>query len=56
MTAVLHREYQVVQDDYANAGEASSHIKQTLSQIGYPPRVLRRIAVASYEAEINMMP
>ncbi len=55
MTAVLHREYQVVQDDYANAGEASSHIKQTLSQIGYPPRVLRRIAVASYEAEINMI-
>ena len=55
MSAVLHREYQVVQDDYANAGEASSRIKQTLSQIGYPPKVLRRIAVASYEAEINMI-
>ena len=55
MTSILHKSYTVVRDDYAHAGKVSSDIKQTLSSIGVPVKVLRNIAVASYEAEINMI-
>ena len=51
----LNREYTVIRDDYGNAGKVSSAVKQTLSQIGVKPEILRRIAVACYEAEINMI-
>ena len=49
MNYVIHRE------DYANAGKVSSQIKQLLKQIGIQSDLLRRIAVACYEAEINMI-
>lgn len=55
MDSVLHKEYTVVQDDYVNAGKVSSDIKSTLSEIGVSPKVLRKIAVACYEAEINLI-
>ena len=55
MTNLLHKTYTVVKDDYAHAGKVSSDIKQTLSGIGVPAKVLRNIAVASYESEINMI-
>lgn len=45
--------YQIIQNDFVNAGKVSSHIKSVLKQIGVPSDVLRRIAVACYEAEIN---
>lgn len=53
--SILHKEYTVVQDDYVNAGKVSSDIKSTLSEIGISPKVLRKIAVASYESEINLI-
>jgi len=53
--AILHEEYDVAQDDYANAGKTSSKIKDLLKQVGIDPRVLRNIAVACYEAEINLV-
>ena len=53
--AILHEEYDVIQDDYANAGKVSSQIKDILKSVGIDPRVLRNIAVACYEAEINLV-
>jgi anti-sigma regulatory factor (Ser/Thr protein kinase) len=50
-----HLEYQVCRDDYGNAGKISSQIKKYLKELGIPPITLRKIAVASYEAEINMI-
>ena len=55
MDSILHKEYTVVQDDYVNAGKVSSDIKTTLSEIGISPKILRKIAVASYESEINLI-
>ncbi len=55
MANVLHKEYKVERDDYASAGMVSSDIKQSLNAIGISPKVLRKIAVASYESEINML-
>lgn len=55
MANILHKEYTIEKDDYANAGSVSSDIKSTLQAAGVNPGVLRNIAVASYEAEINMI-
>ncbi len=47
--------YHVRGGDFRNAGEASSRLKQTLSRLGVDPRVVRRVAIASYEAEMNVV-
>lgn len=35
------------------AGEASSSVKRTLAKLGVSPPVIKRAAIAMYEAEIN---
>lgn len=40
--------------DFLKAGEASSNIKHTLQLVGYPPEIIRRAAIAAYEAEMNI--
>ena len=40
---------------YATAGEASSKVKELLKKIGVKPEIIRKIAIAMYEAEINMV-
>ncbi len=47
--------YHVKKDDYERAGQISSTIKQILKQIGIPSQVLRRVSIACYEAEINLV-
>ena len=49
------RTYTVPGDDFARAGEASGQIKAMLKELGFPPAMVRRAAVATYEAEINMV-
>jgi len=41
--------------DFLTAGEASSNIKHTLQLIGFSPAVIRRAAIAAYEAEMNIV-
>lgn len=55
MTAVMHQEYPVASQDYTRAGEASADIKRRLKQLGVSSMVLRRVAVASYEVELNLV-
>lgn len=55
MTALIHQEYPVVAEDYTRAGEASADIKRRLKQLGVSSMVLRRVAVASYEVELNLV-
>ena len=52
-TIKLH--YDVPGDDFTRAGEASSAVKRTLKQLGFDPDVVRRVAIAMYEGEINMV-
>ncbi len=52
---VIKYTYDVEKDDFDRAGEASSSIKKTLRQLGIDAAVIRRIAIASYEAEINVV-
>lgn len=47
----LHYDIDAV--DFSAAGEASSGVKRTLNQLGVNPAVVKRVAIAMYEAEIN---
>jgi CBS domain-containing protein/anti-sigma regulatory factor (Ser/Thr protein kinase) len=41
--------------DFNLAGEASSGLKKTLERLGMHPLVVRKAAIASYEAEMNLV-
>jgi CBS domain-containing protein/anti-sigma regulatory factor (Ser/Thr protein kinase) len=41
--------------DFGRAGEASSNLKKTLHRLGIHPQIVRRAAIASYEAEMNVV-
>ncbi len=46
-------QYDVVARDFERAGTASSELKATLKSLGIGREIVRRIAIASYEAEMN---
>lgn len=48
-------EYKVSAGDFAAAGEVSARIKQKLKKLGIPQDIVRRISIASYESELNMI-
>ena len=45
--------YDINGNDFSAAGEASSAVKKALAQLSVNPTVIRRVAIAMYEAEIN---
>lgn len=47
--------YQLHRYDFDNGGKASSEIKKFLKERGISPKLVRRVAVASYELEINLV-
>ncbi len=55
MDALIHNVYPVAAADYTSAGRASADIKRRLKQLGVGGDVLRRVAVASYEVELNLV-
>ena len=55
MEALFETSYPVARADYASAGKASADIKKRLKQLGVGGDVLRRVAVASYEVELNLV-
>ncbi|WZL74678.1 anti-sigma regulatory factor [Clostridiaceae bacterium 35-E11] len=48
-------EYTVVKDDFSRAGEASSSIKKVLRQLGIDSTIMRKVAIVTYEAEMNIV-
>lgn len=50
----MKKTYQVIKDNYQDAGTASSDIKRTLKALGIDRKVLKAVAIACYEAEINI--
>jgi anti-sigma regulatory factor (Ser/Thr protein kinase) len=42
-------------DNFTSAGEASVKIKKLLREMGFSPETIRRVSVAMYEGEINMV-
>jgi CBS domain-containing protein/anti-sigma regulatory factor (Ser/Thr protein kinase) len=47
--------YRIAAGDIFRAGEASSGMRKTLSRLGVHPQLIRRAAVATYEAEMNIV-
>lgn len=47
-------EYKIQGGDFANAGIASSNIKKVLKQINVDAKIIKRVVVAMYEAEVNV--
>jgi anti-sigma regulatory factor (Ser/Thr protein kinase) len=47
--------YKIEADDFTRAGEASSDVKKKLKQMNVPHEAVRKVAIAMYEGEINMV-
>ena len=47
--------YDISAEDFTRAGEASSDVKRKLKQMGVDPEAIRKVAIAMYEGEINMV-
>ena len=48
-------EYRIDGGDFVRAGHASSDVKKILNQLNIDPVIVRRIAVAMYEGEVNVV-
>ena len=53
--AALFFQYSVTGHDFNKAGESASRIKTTLKRLGFAPQIVRRVAIATYEAEMNLI-
>ena len=42
-------------DDFSSAGHASISVKKNLRQLGISPETIRKVSIAMYEGEINMV-
>ena len=42
-------------DNFVSAGQASVQVKKNLRELGIAPEVIRRVSIAMYEGEINMV-
>ena len=52
---LLKQEFKIEGGDFIHAGEVSSKIKRILKDIGISQEVIRRTAIATYEAEMNVV-
>jgi len=53
LSTALKMNFAIDGDDFTAAGEASTAVKMKLKKLGVAPDVIRRVAIAMYEAEIN---
>ena len=55
MSEPLVFHYDVDGSDFTSAGTASVAVKKSLRQLGLPSEVIRKLSIAMYEGEINMV-
>lgn len=55
MSESVKLSFPVLADDFSHAGEASGSLKRTLKKLGIDMEVIRRVSIAVYEGEINMV-
>ncbi len=53
--SILKLHYEIDGEDFTRAGEASASVKKRLRQLGVKPDVTRKVSIALYEGEINMV-
>ena len=47
--------FEVLGNDFTSAGQASVQVKKNLRQLGFDSEIIRRVSIAMYEGEINMV-
>ena len=53
---VLYREtFVIVGDDFEHGGDAAAAVKLVLKDLGLDPAVIRRLSIANFEAEMNVI-
>lgn len=55
MSEGLTLHFNVDGEDFTSAGQASVQVKKNLRQLGLSPETIRRVSIAMYEGEINMV-
>ena len=55
MTVPYQQTFTIAGRDFFHAGTASTEIKSILKSLGVSPDVIRRVAIAAYEAEMNVV-
>ena len=55
MSEALSFRFDVDGDDFTSAGQASVQVKKDLRRLGIPAEIIRRVSIAMYEGEINMV-
>lgn len=51
----IKQSYIVDGNDFISCGHASEAVKRTLKELGMPSELIRRVSIAMYEGEINMV-
>ena len=54
-TIMLQERFPVEMGAFATAGEASGKIKRTLKKLGVDSAIVRRVSIAAYEVELNLV-
>jgi anti-sigma regulatory factor (Ser/Thr protein kinase) len=55
MSEKLVFRFDVEGNDFTSAGQASVQVKKNLRQLGFDNEIIRRVSIAMYEGEINMV-
>lgn len=55
MSEFIKLDYQVDGQDFISCGGASEDVKRTLKSINIPSEIIRKVSIAMYEGEINMV-
>ena len=55
MNEAVRFHYLVDGEDFSSAGQASVQVKKNLRRLGIPPEIIRKISIAMYEGDINMV-
>ena len=52
---LLNHTFEINGADFANAGMVSTQVKSVLKKIGLDPKLIRRVAISTYEGEMNVV-
>jgi anti-sigma regulatory factor (Ser/Thr protein kinase) len=56
MEEILYSEtYRILGNDFTRGGEAAAAVKAILKDLGVPPEAIRRLSIANFEAEMNVI-
>jgi anti-sigma regulatory factor (Ser/Thr protein kinase) len=52
---LFHKVFQLEGGNFPSAGTISDQVKKTLKRAGFPNQIIRRVSIATFEAEMNVI-